>query len=410
MSSILTNNGAMVALQTLQSVNKNLGDVQGQISTGLKVGAAKDNAAVFAISQVMKSDVSGFKAISDSLSLGSSTLAVASSAASSIGETLEEIKTKIVSAQEDNVDRTKLDDEINSLVDQIKGVVGAAQFNGLNLIDGSVAGNQVDILSSLNRDSSGNVTKGEISVDLSGTNLSTDTGAAVGAVFDSAQVGANGAASGFSAAIDESGGTTDSLAVAFDSAVAPTAGNKYSISVGDTQFEYEAQTGDDNNAVAFALRDQIQSSGLEVTATVAAQAAPGTNDVVMTITNDDATAGLTISGDVTSAGTGELAELDNINVTTAAGAATALDSIETMIGAVIDAQATFGTAEKRVEMQGEFLSKLTDSFTSGIGSLVDANLEQASARLQALQVQQQLGTQALSIANQAPQSLLSLFR
>ena len=50
------------------------------------------------------------------------------------------------------------------------------------------------------------------------------------------------------------------------------------------------------------------------------------------------------------------------------------------------------------------------SLTSGVGTLVDADLEAASAKLQALQVQQQLGTQALSIANQAPQSLLSLFR
>ena len=53
---------------------------------------------------------------------------------------------------------------------------------------------------------------------------------------------------------------------------------------------------------------------------------------------------------------------------------------------------------------------LADSLTSGIGSLVDADMEEASARLQALQVQQQLGVQALSIANQAPQQLLSLFR
>ena len=56
------------------------------------------------------------------------------------------------------------------------------------------------------------------------------------------------------------------------------------------------------------------------------------------------------------------------------------------------------------------MGKLTDSLTSGIGSLVDANMEEASARLQALQVQQQLATQSLSIANQAPQALLSLFR
>ncbi|MEM9099184.1 MAG: flagellin, partial [Pseudomonadota bacterium] len=83
---------------------------------------------------------------------------------------------------------------------------------------------------------------------------------------------------------------------------------------------------------------------------------------------------------------------------------------EGMIDSVIDAQAVFGTAENRLEIQNEFMSTLIDSFKSGIGTLVDADLEEASARLQSLQVQQQLGTQALSIANQAPQSILALFR
>ena len=64
----------------------------------------------------------------------------------------------------------------------------------------------------------------------------------------------------------------------------------------------------------------------------------------------------------------------------------------------------------RVEIQNEFMNTLIDSFKSGIGALVDADLEEVSARLQALQVQQQLGIQALSIANQAPQNILALFR
>ena len=76
----------------------------------------------------------------------------------------------------------------------------------------------------------------------------------------------------------------------------------------------------------------------------------------------------------------------------------------------IDAAAEFGSAQGRIETQSEFVGKLTDSLKSGIGTLVDADMEEASARLQALQVQQQLGVQALSIANEAPSSILSLFR
>jgi hypothetical protein len=80
------------------------------------------------------------------------------------------------------------------------------------------------------------------------------------------------------------------------------------------------------------------------------------------------------------------------------------------IQAAIDAAAAFGSAEKRLEIQTNFVSRLMDSMTAGIGALVDADMEAASARLNALTVQQQLGLQSLAIANSNPQGLLSLFR
>jgi flagellin len=103
-----------------------------------------------------------------------------------------------------------------------------------------------------------------------------------------------------------------------------------------------------------------------------------------------------------------LSALSSVDVVN--NAAAGLGTIETLIQTSIDAAASFGTVQKRIDIQSDFVGKLSDSLKAGIGTLVDANLEEASARLQALQVQQQLGTQALSIANQAPQSLLSLFR
>jgi flagellin len=111
-----------------------------------------------------------------------------------------------------------------------------------------------------------------------------------------------------------------------------------------------------------------------------------------------------------SRGSGGLAGLAAIDVSTGAGAAAALGSIENLINTSIDASASFGSVQGRIEIQSDFIGKLSDSLKSGIGSMVDADMEAASARLQALQVQQQLGVQALSIANQAPQSVLSLFR
>jgi flagellin len=88
----------------------------------------------------------------------------------------------------------------------------------------------------------------------------------------------------------------------------------------------------------------------------------------------------------------------------------ALTDIEGLLQTSINAAASFGSAQKRVDIQSEFVGKLTDSLKTGIGAMVDTDMEEASARLQALQVQQQLATQALSIANQQPQGLLSLFR
>jgi flagellin len=71
---------------------------------------------------------------------------------------------------------------------------------------------------------------------------------------------------------------------------------------------------------------------------------------------------------------------------------------------------TLGSASRKIDAQMSFTSKLSDTIEAGIGNLVDADLARESARLQALQVKQQLGIQALSIANQAPQSIMSLFR
>lgn len=74
MSSILTNNSAMVALDTLRGINKNLGMVQNEISTGKKISTSTDNAAIWSISTVMNSDIGSFSQITDSLNLGSATV------------------------------------------------------------------------------------------------------------------------------------------------------------------------------------------------------------------------------------------------------------------------------------------------------------------------------------------------
>lgn len=178
--SILTNQGAMVALQTMKSITGDLGSIQDMISTGKKVANAKDNAAIWAISTIMESDVSAFKAVSDSLALGESTVAVARNAAEQVKDSLVEIKDKIISAQEENVDREKIQDDVDALRNQIKSIVGASQFNGLNLLKGT---EDLQVLSSLDRASNGAVTTSTISVEAksldSGTGADSTSGTTV---------------------------------------------------------------------------------------------------------------------------------------------------------------------------------------------------------------------------------------
>ena len=134
---------------------------------------------------------------------------------------------------------------------------------------------------------------------------------------------------------------------------------------------------------------------------------------VITFTNNHATNAVTVLADVgTSGGTaaGGLDALASIDVSTESGANDALDAIEGLIDTAVGAASTFGQAENRLSVQKDFVSSLIDNLNAGIGSLVDADMEEASARLQSLQVQQQLGVQAFSIANQAPQNILALFR
>ena len=405
MSSLLTNNSAMIALQTLKTINKDLGMVQNQISTGKRIANARDNAALWGISTTMQTDVSGFKAISESLSLGSATLSVARDGAETIASLLDTMKSKIVAAQEDNVDRDKIMADVTALRDQIATVVDAASFNGLNLLKTVSGDNTVSILASLNRGSDQSVTASNISFER--------------ATLQSATAGTATAV----AATSGSAANTD-IALAAGAAVVAgtvyTEGQMYAVELTNASGQGITLT----YTIQAADVDAVGDTGTTLAATIgtafntqlAAASAAGAFDAT----------GLTVSSNTNSvrfvqaatavgftyqvADGGGLAALSLIDVTTKAGAAAALSAIEPLIQNSIDAAAAFGSAQGRIQTQSEYVGKIMDGLTSGIGTLVDADMEAASARLQALQVQQQLGIQALSIANQSPQNILALFR
>lgn len=491
MSSILTNNASLVALQTLKSINMGLNQTRNEISTGKTIATAKDNSAIWAISKVMEADVSGFKAISDSLSLGQSTVAVARQAAETVTELLTEIKSKIVSSQEENVDRAKIQIDISNLSDQITSVVEAAQFNGLNLVSGF---DSVNVLSSLNRSGDGTVTASSISVarqDLSssagaygaGASLAANATASAAAVastaisetltiggtivageqfnlqigdttvsFVAATTSTDDIAAGLTAAINAAGiadveasvassvitidstsafeavgltASTDSAAgtqtlsdteiaaraetVTFSTSAAVNQGDGYRVAIGGVNYDYIAGPSESFSDDANGLKGVIDAAGLtDISTYVTTDATSGAP--VLMIDNAGTSQTLAATGAAEGTATGGLFALAGMDVNTDEGAAAALQNIEVLIQTAIDGAAAFGSAENRLGIQNDFITKLSDSLQVGIGAMVDADMEETSARLQALQVQQQLGIQSLSIANKAPQNVLALFR
>jgi flagellin len=266
MSSILTNSSALVALQTMKGINANLGKVQNEISTGMKVATAKDNSSSWAIAATMSSDVSSFKKLSESLTSASALVGVARAASEQIVDILKKIQEKVVQAQEPGADTGKIDADITALSDTITSIADSAQYNGINLV--AATGADATVTVAIQRDTGGALTAETMTV-------------------------ASVALSGLAAAIDSS---------------------------------------------------------------------------------------------------------------------STPDAVDTLLDDAIQAAADFGAAQIRIDAQNAFLVKQMDALKLGVGAYVDADMEEASARLQALQVQQQLGIQALSIANQSPQSILSLFR
>ncbi len=432
MSSILTNIGALSALKTLRRVNSDLDATMSEIGTGKRVSNASKNAAVWAVSKTMESDVKGFQKISDSLGMAQATLSVARQGAESLSDLLTDLKGKIVVAQQDNIDRDKVQADVEALRNQITAVVEATQFNGQNLLknDRDDAGSgTIRILASLARNSA-SVQTTDITLKRQDLRTSAAVVAASGGTYaaGAAQATLNATQS---ATIDVSGlavttGTAFGLSVfgtdadgsGFDQVAYRTsaAGAETQAEMAAGTLAYVAREGDSMSDVVSGLgrRWEAYANANGIDASVLAMSFKGTDIVV---SSDVSTASDTLQVSVNTLGAdagnttgGELGDIASIDVTTAAGAADALGRVDVMIEAAVDAAAEIGSVQGRLTTQESFTSQLIDSFNTGIGALVDANLEETSARQQALQVQQQLAVQALSIANQAPQSLLSLFR
>jgi flagellin len=164
--SVLTNPAAASAVLNLNKTLTALNTTQERINTGLKVGKARDDASTFAIALGMRSDIAGFKSVRENLSLGKSTLGVASAAGEQIAEQLKDIKAKVVQASNNSQGRDLIQNSIDNAIEQIKAITAAATFNGINLISGdeSNIGKILSVVSSLDRDAVGDLSLGTVDV------------------------------------------------------------------------------------------------------------------------------------------------------------------------------------------------------------------------------------------------------
>lgn len=305
MTSIKTNASAMIALRSLQETNKMLETTQSRISTGYKVSTATDNAAYWSIATTMRSDNKALMTVQDALGLGSAKVDVTYTGLNSSISVIDEIKSKLVAAREPGVDRSKIQDEISQLQDQLIAIADSASFSGENWLSvDSSAATYIQVKSVVS-----SFTRSDTSVQVQTIDIDT----ADIELFD---------------ANDQSG--------ILDSTFTTTGGAAVTVSV----------------------------STLDITAI-------GINE----------------------------ADLDDM-----------ISAVDSKLASMTTAASDIGATQKRISTQTEFVSTLIDSIDRGIGILVDADMTKESTRLQALQTQQQLGIQSLSIANSSSQNILALFQ
>ncbi|GAA3110978.1 flagellin [Rhizobium viscosum] len=310
MTSILTNNAAMAALQTLRGVNDSLKDTQGRVSSGYRIDKAADNAAYWSIATTMRSDNKALSAVSDALGLGAAKVDTAYTAMDNAIDVVTEIKAKIVAATEKGVDKTKIQEELDQLQEQLVSIAQSASFSGENWVAG--ASGTKSVVSSFVRD-------GSNAVSVKMTDYVLDAGTLGNVLF-----GMN------------SNGTIQTTSGIIGTAFNGTYGNTVIVMPS-----------------IYAL-------------------------------------------DITNFTQGQL---DG-----------ALSGVELVLQALTNAGSQLGSISTRIQLQETFVSALGDSIDSGVGRLVDADMEEESSKLSALQTQQQLAIQSLSIANSSAQNILSLFR
>ncbi|CAK7259280.1 flagellin [Shinella yambaruensis] len=393
MTSILTNSAAMAALQTLRSIDNGLETAQSRVSSGMRVETAADNAAYWSIATTMRSDNRALATVQDALGLGAAKVDTAYAGLESAIEVVTEIRAKLVAATEEGVDKAKIQEEITQLQAQLVSIAEGASFSGENWLqaDLTTAGGSVkkSVVASFVRNATGAVSVKTVDYMLDDRTVLFDEGGNLGildkaAVIEGPAVALNINVGGTVTQHTVEAFTTDEVIAAgagsstFDGRYATDGVNNYVKVADDTWVIAVNQTTVPNQEAAY--QDSLGRLWAVDTANVVA----ATTSSVDTMVIDNSTT------------TGQIDGL--------------LKMVDTALEAMTSAAADLGAISTRIEMQESFVASLNDVIDKGIGRLVDADMNEESTRLKALQTQQQLGIQSLSIANSSAENILQLFR
>jgi flagellin len=345
-NSINTNFAAQTALASLNQTNKSMLQTQNRISTGFRVATAEDNAAYWSMATSMRADNKSLSAVNDALGIGAATIDVAYTGMNAAIDVVKEMGAKLVAARQPGVDKAKVQSEIDELQNQLRSIAKGATIAGQNW-------------------------------------LGVDTGS--GAYQAEASIVAS-----FARSAGVNGSQVDVGTLAVD------VGSNFLL---NANTDGAGDVADSGGAAANEL-GILGSARLSIDDADAATAARGSIDAAGTI--------VIVNYDVDNA-TVAPAEID-ITDATDAEMDDYIQAVDAALTEMTTAATNLGSTKKRIDIQKSFVGSLMSALDRGISTLVDADMNAESTRLQALQVQQQLGIQALSIANSSSQNILSLFR
>lgn len=432
----MTNAAAMAALQTLRMIDRNLEITQSRVSSGYRVESAADNAAYWSISTTMRSDNSALSAVQDALGLGAAKVDTAFAAIDSAIEVVGEIKAKLVAAYGVGTDRVKIQEEIDQLQNQLKSIAESASFSGENWLQSSISDGGdppveeptvKKVVASFIRTSGGGVAVTSVNYTLDSSTVLFDLSDGKLGILDSEAV------------FVASGEALVSVTVTDDTTEAQTS-NKYVVET--------LTDGDIAAAIALDADANDDPSVYQQTTGTAAYLKISDNVWVPIQSDDPAAADFTTTVAYSDAGTPsqdwyyvvgatpvnaedrklefsvetlDINDLESIaNMMSSMNADsqyTDIDALDVMVEfidkklqSMTSAASALGSLQSRIEMQEDFVSTLMDVIDKGIGRLVDADMNEESTRLKALQTQQQLGIQSLSIANSNAENILMLFQ